>query len=88
MWAWLQAFTVSSRDDAVSTLPVLKKPAAEQQQLEQQQLQPLAEKEFCLRMAFKLTPKYSNKLQVQLHNGCRCYGRSAAVGLIAQLACT
>lgn len=73
LWEWLTAISTGrSLDNGV--LPALQKPPFDpQQQQQQQQTLPgaaavgagqHAEKEYCLRMAFKLTPKYSSKLQV------------------------
>jgi hypothetical protein len=67
IWAWLQSLTRVNTYGETGALPALQKAAAVEQQQQQQghlQQQQPAEKEYCLRMAFKLTPKYSSKLQV------------------------
>lgn len=78
-WAWLQSLTQGNGHSESGALPALQKAAAVEQQQQQQghlQQQQPAEKEYCLRMAFKLTPKYSSKLQVRctinlcMHSSC------------------
>lgn len=63
MWEWLLQNVLGGSRHSKYSLPVLDKPAAPEQQQQQhgQQQQP----EYCLRMAFKLTPAYSSQLQVQ-----------------------
>lgn len=71
LWEWLTSIS-TGRSSGTGALPALQKPLVDpQQQQQQQQTLPgaaaagqHAEKEYCLRMAFKLTPKYSSKLQV------------------------
>lgn len=62
LWGWLRVLTGQhSHSATLYALPPLEKAeaaAADRQPQQQQQ------KEYCLRMAFKLTPKYSSKLQV------------------------
>ena len=65
LWDQLRAIFRHEGVDRYS-LPVLQKPSAgKQDQQQEQQLgrQPV-EKEYCSRMVFKLTPKYSSQLQV------------------------
>lgn len=65
LWDWLIKHNPFDRNDTSSFLPVLQKPVVmDQQQQQQQQLSVPSSKEYCTRMAFKLTPKYSNQLQV------------------------
>jgi len=70
LWDWLIKLSCFERNDARSCLPVLQKQAVVGQQ---QQLSVPSSKEYCTRMAFKLTPKYSNQLQVNVVSPwCRC----------------
>lgn len=79
VWRWLQSIAGGAVSEDKRSLPDLYKPGTSDQQQQQQQSgghqttqrqqqqqqhpQP-NQKEYCLRMAFKLTPTYSSKLQV------------------------
>jgi hypothetical protein len=93
VWSWLQRMTGFAVSEDKRSLPGLYKPGTSDQQQQQQQQsgghpatqqqhqqpQQPPQKEYCLRMAFKLTPTYSSKLQV-------CGSRSQGRGTLSDTA--